>query len=425
MTYEEALDFINRISAGGIIPGLERMERLLDELDHPERACRLIHLAGTNGKGSVGTFIASILETAGYKVGRYISPTLYEYRERVQVNGQWIDKAAVAECIDCICGAVMRMEADGVAAPSAFEAETAMAFLYFKKRNCDFVLLEAGMGGRLDATNVIEKPILSVITAIGMDHMAYLGDTIEAIAREKGGIIKAGCPVVMDGSNKEALSVLEEICQERGCTYRVMHPERLHLRTASLEDGQSFDYGEWKMLRTRMPGSYQTANGAVALEAIEQLNAALPHALTDKVIRKGLEAAWWPGRFEIISRSPLVIADGAHNPDGARALAASVSQYLEGRRRILIMGVFADKDYRQMLSVMSEVSDTLIAFKPDQPRGLHAQALADAAKEYFTYTEAAVSQEAAVKRALDMYQSEDVIISFGSLSTIAGLCDIL
>lgn len=434
MTYEEALDFIDKISVSGMKPGLERMVRLLDELAHPERACRIIHVAGTNGKGSVCTFIAAILQAAGYKVGRYISPTLYDYRERIQVNGQWIGKADVAACMAPVCEAAARLEADGVAEPTVFEAETAMAFIYFKKMNCDFVLLEAGMGGRMDATNVIGKPVLSVITAIGMDHMAYLGDTIAAIAREKGGIIKKGCPVVMDGSNEKAVQVLTDICRERGCPYRVMRPATLRLRASSLTEGQFFDYNEWPMLRTQMPGSYQTANAAVALEAVEQLrtmngdsraNAGLRQCLTEDVIRKGIEAAWWPGRFEIIGRKPLIIADGAHNPDGARALAASIRQYLDGRRIILVMGVFADKDYGQMLLIMSEISDTLITFKPDQPRGLDAQKLADAAENDYDHIEAAISQSDAIQRALVLCGTEDVIISFGSLSTIAGLCDIL
>lgn len=434
MTYEEALDFIDAISAGGIQPGLSRMERLMDELGHPEREGRMIHVAGTNGKGSVCTFIASVLQMAGYKVGRYISPTLYDYRERVQVNGQWIEKEAVAACMTVIREASERMKEDGTGTPTAFEAETAMAFLYFRKMKCDYVLLEAGMGGRMDATNVIGKPVLSVITAIGMDHMAWLGHSIAAIAREKGGIIKEGCPVVMDGGNEEALSVLSEICKEHHCPYRVMNPQKVRLREASLAKGQCFDYGGWQMMRTKMPGCYQTANAALALEAAKLLldmekagrpDAASGRHLSGDVIRKGIEAAWWPGRFEIVCRHPFVIADGAHNPDGARALAASAGQYFAGRNIILVMGVFADKDYDQMLSIMSETSEILIAFRPKQPRGLDAQKLAGAAKPYFHQVKTAASQEDALNQALAMYRPGDVILSFGSLSTIAGLCDIL
>jgi dihydrofolate synthase/folylpolyglutamate synthase len=341
----------------------------------------------------------------------------------------------MAVCVEHLREAIDRMAEEGLESPTAFEAETVMSFEYFVMQDCDFVVLETGMGGRLDATNVIEKPLLTVITSISMDHMAFLGNSIAEIAAEKGGIIKQGRPAVMDGRDREAVAVLEKICKERGCSYTVTAYDRIENIHGDLSEGQYFDYRQRKHLHTMMLGRYQTANAAVALDAVDLLKKLseetfgspavqmLSERLTESVIFEGIENARWPGRFEVAAHQPLVIVDGAHNPDGMRALTASVRQYLSGWTVVLVMGVFADKDYPQMLAIASEISDKLITFRPSQARGLDASALADAAKDYFVHIESAKSQSEALQKAFAYCKADKktMILSCGSLSTIAGL----
>ena len=432
MNYDEAIAYIAQAGSRGILPGLDRMEGLLEKTGHPERACKVIHVAGTNGKGSVCTYIAAILQAAGYRVGRYVSPTIYDYRERIQINGRFIGCGELADWMAVVKTADEECQSRGTAGASAFELETALAFLYFRAMACDFVVLETGMGGLADATNVVEKPLVSVITAIGMDHMGFLGDSIEAIALQKGGIIKLGCPVVLNGDNAAAKEVLLNICRRQKYTWRVVYARDAAGSEASLEEGQYFDYAHHKGLHTWLLGSYQPANAALAIETVQMLADMGLDGLNDSAIEKGIEEARWPGRFEVVSRRHLIIVDVAHNPDGVRALCDSVRLYLKDRRVILLMGVFKDKDYGQMLRLASELSDTLITYKPCQERGLDAEALARAARECsrtgegeqmscFHYVEAAVSQEAALERALSLGGPEAAILSFGSLSTVAGL----
>lgn len=437
MNYKEAMDYIGSTGDRGIMPGLTRIGCLLEETGHPEMACNVIHVAGTNGKGSVCTYIASVLCAAGYRVGRYVSPTLYDYRERVQINGQWMTEEETAVWMTMVKKADDRMQARGIEGASAFELETVLAFLYFKDQQCDFVVLETGMGGRMDATNVVTYPVLSVITSIGMDHMHFLGDTIEAIAGEKGGIIKKGRPAVVCADNRRVEKVLYAICRQQQAPYYPVYTDDVIVTRRSMEEGQYFDYKDYQGLRTGMLGSYQPGNAAIAIEAVKVLAGLGPEdfpagirwlpadRLKRQIIIQGIEAADWPGRFEVMAKNPLVIVDGAHNPDGARALRDSVRLYLSGRHLILVMGVFADKDYGQMLEILSEVSDTLIAFKPEQARGLDAEKLSESAASCFRYTEAAASQEQAVRKAFALCSCDDVILAFGSLSTVAGLDRIL
>ena len=271
MNYEEAISYIEKVSCSGIMPGLVRIQALLEKTGHPEMDCNVIHVAGTNGKGSVCTYIASILMQAGYKVGRYVSPTLFDYRERIQVNGEWISRKDTAYWMSRVREVDERMQSEGIEGASAFELETVMAFLYFKAMACDFVVLETGMGGRLDATNVVPKPVLSVVTSIGMDHMHFLGNTIEAIAVEKGGIIKEKRPVVIGAGRQKAVDTLIRISLERQSEYAVVGAEDVHMTYADLFGGQQFDFGSYKELQTRMVGRCQPWNAAIAVKAVEML----------------------------------------------------------------------------------------------------------------------------------------------------------
>lgn len=432
MNYDEAMNYIETVSCSGIMPGLVRIQALLEKTGHPERHCNVIHVAGTNGKGSVCTYISSILMEAGYSVGRYVSPTLFDYRERIQINGRWISKADTAEWMSRVREANEEMQSDGMEGASAFELETVLAFLYFEASGCDFVVLETGMGGRLDATNVVPHPVMSVITSIGMDHMHFLGDTIEAIAAEKGGIIKENRPVVIGAGRKAAVETLVQMAKSRHSDVRTVNPEDIRITGHDLLKGQHFDYEAYSSVSTKMAGSCQPWNAAIAMKAAERLCSMtemdfpgkiskLPGiCINEAVIRKGIAAAFWPGRFEVLEKEPPLIIDGAHNPDGVQSLVDSMVAYLSKRPVILVMGVFADKDYSRMLEMVSSYSDTLITFKPENPRGLAADALAEKAVPYFTQTIASDSQTEALKMARKLSAGEKAIVCFGSLSTMAG-----
>lgn len=423
MTYRETMDWIQQIGKSGIILGLDRMEELLNRLGRPEQDLKMIHVAGTNGKGSVCTFIAAILEAAGYKVGRYISPTLYDYRERIQINGIYIEPEALAEGMSEIREICEAMAAEGMEAPTVFEVETALGFWYFKKNGCDFVVLETGMGGRLDSTNAAAHPILSVITSISMDHMAQLGNTLSEIAFEKAGILKPGTPAVIGPQKPEAMEVLLEQCREKNIIPEVGDWNRLTVKERRLfEARQIFDYKQYKNLTIHLGGTYQVENACIAIEAVEALK--LENPMRTAIIQ-GLSRAKWPGRFQCLSREPLIFIDGAHNADGAAALRESVEAYFPEQRKILIMGVFADKDYRAILEEMHSVSKTLISFTPENIRGLDSAELKNAAQPYFEQVIDAKTAGNALDIAKKQAKSGDVIIIFGSLSTISTFCDIL
>ena len=419
MNYDEAIQYIEQLNSKGIVLGLERMERLLGLLACPQRDLRCIHVAGTNGKGSVCAFLEAALCQAGLKVGRYSSPTLYDYRERIQVNGKYIEKQALAELITRIQQACARMEQDGLELPTVFEVETVVAFLYFAQQQCDYVLLEVGMGGRLDSTNVIEKPVLSVITPISLDHTKLLGSTLAEIAAEKGGIIKHNCPVVIGPQQREVLEVLQKRCQSCGVVPRLVKLEKLKQHHWS-QEGQIFSYGEWESVHIRLLGDYQCVNAAIALEALQCLQQ-WEVRLRAEHITRGLALARWPGRFEVIGQKPLCIVDGAHNLAGAQALVQTLQRHFSGRRIWLLLGVFRDKDYRKMGEILSSVSDNVCCFKPPTERGLEGEALAQALKLYYTRVTWVQNAAQAVQQVLTEAEADDLVVSCGSLSTI---CDV-
>lgn len=422
-TYEDALGYMNSLGTFGMMLGLTRIEKLVEVLGHPERDLRIIHIAGTNGKGSVGAFLASILTAAGYRTGRFVSPALFEYRERIQIDGEYIPKADFARCAATVRDACGAVTAAGIEQPTQFEVDTAMAFVYFRQMKCDYVLLEVGLGGRMDSTNVIEASALSVITSIGLDHTKILGDTLTAIAGEKAGIIKAGGHVVTAPQEPEALAVIRGQCEQMKARLIEAAAPALLEHTDAASDGfyQTFSYGPFDNLKISMAGVYQPANAAVALEAALALNRHCGADIMRQHIYDGLALARWPGRFELLSQHPVIVADGAHNPDGARVLAGSLNAYFPQRRRILVMGVFADKDYEKILEIMSQCGDTIITHKPGTPRGLDSWQLAADAGQYFRTVIDGGTMAGALKAALAAASPEDVIVSFGSLSTIGDL----
>ena len=338
MNYTEARVYLDEISKYGSVLGLESMKELLDRLGNPQDDLKFIHISGTNGKGSVLAYLSTVLSGAGYRTGRYISPTLFSYRERIQVDQEYIEKDALARHVTKIAAAVEDMKTAGLAGPTAFEIETALAFLYFKEKHCDIVTLETGLGGLLDATNVIRTPVIEVIASISMDHMDCLGDTLEKIAQQKAGIIKPNTLVVSAAQQPEAGKVIADTCKEKSCSLRTVDPTQLRdIRYGY--DLQSFSYKAWVNVQIRLAGSYQIQNAALALEAVEALREA-GYQLSDEQVRAGMLNTVWRGRFTLLRRDPVVIIDGAHNPGAAQELKQSLELYFPGKKLHYIMGMF-------------------------------------------------------------------------------------
>lgn len=416
MKYEEFLTCIEGWDHPGIALGLERIERLLEILDNPQKELKYIHVAGTNGKGSVCAFLDSVLRGAGFRVGRYISPTLYDYRERIQVNNRYIEKDEVVALFEKVQKACESMKAEGRELPTVFEVETALAFLYFKEKKCDYVLLEVGMGGRLDSTNVIENPEVAVITSIALDHTRMLGSTLTEIAEEKGGIIKAGSPVILGPQDREAMITLEAICKKKGIIPVVADLDRLeHVGWDTIH--QVFSYKEYQKLELSLLGDYQCMNAAVALEVLDLLKEK-ETAITEDVIRRGMKEAKWAGRFEVVLREPFVVVDGAHNPAGAKALVETIQNHFQDKKILLVMGVFKDKDYRKIAETLSSVSDSICCYTPQHERKLSGEKLAEAIKPYFEHITVKETVEEAIAYAMEQVDKKDMVVSFGSLSTI-------
>ncbi len=382
MTYQEALDYIHSVCWKGSRPGLDRITELCNRLGNPQSRLKFIHVAGTNGKGSTSAMLSSILVSAGYRVGLFTSPFIVRFNERMRINGRDIPDEALAEVTEHV-----RPHADAMAdAPTEFELITAIAFEYFCREACDVVVLEVGMGGRLDSTNVIppETVALSVITGIAMDHTAFLGDTPEAIASEKAGIIKRGVHVLFGGAHtavgadeqtaidyRSVARVIRQAADAQGANYTETDHSRLSDVSCDLE-GANLSFGSLKKLRISLPGVYQPYNAATVLTALEILNLQ-GFVVTEEHIRAGLASVSWPGRFEILSRDPLVISDGGHNPEGVDAAVAGIKAFFKQEKVYLLSGVMADKDYTPMVNRMAEVAERVFTVRPDNSRALSAE----------------------------------------------------
>ncbi len=424
MNQKEVMEYLEILGRSGIVPGLDRIRQLLKELGDPQESLRFVHIAGTNGKGSTLAFTSTILQEAGYRVGRYISPAVYEYREKIQVNGRPISVRGLCDAMERVREACEKMADTPLGRPSVFEAETALSFLYFAEKKCQVVVLETGMGGLEDATNVIPAPAVTVLAHISMDHMDYLGHTLKAIAEQKAGIIKAGSIVVTTAQEPEAMEVIRKTCQEKGCRLRVADPAEAAGLKYGLEQTR-FDYGERKRLTIHLAGAYQPANAILALEAAKACgDAGLP--VSEEAIRKGLEKTLWPGRFQVLGTRPYFIADGAHNEDAALQLAKSLDFYFTNKKIIYIMGVLKDKDYPRILEITAKYADLIFTVTPPgNPRALPAYELARAAAEYNSRVTAVDSLEEAVEMAYLSAGKEDVILAFGSLSFQGKLAEIV
>lgn len=364
MTYQEALTYIHSISWRGSKPGLERISGMMEQLGNVQEDLKFIHIAGTNGKGSVSAMLSSVLMAAGYRTGLFISPYIMRFNERMQVNGVPISDEELAEIITEVQPVAESM----AERPTEFEIITAAAFLWFARQKCDIVVLETGLGGRLDATNLITKNVCAVITNLGMDHTEYLGSTLAEIAGEKCGILKPGCPVVAYRSAPEAMKVIRARAKELECPVRTADFGKIKALSADLQ-GQTFQYKQFPELTVHLLGAHQLKNAAVVLETISVLRKA-GWEIPDEAVVQGMDATRWPGRFEVLQDNPLVIVDGAHNPQGVESLIAAVKEYLPGQHIVCVTGVLADKDWKPMMDRLKTVVSDFVAVTPDSPRAL-------------------------------------------------------
>lgn len=421
--YEQAVEYMEKLQSGGIVPGLDSMRRLMEKMGNPQDLLKFIHIAGTNGKGSISAFVSTILKCAGYRTGRYCSPAVFSELEKWQVNGRPISRADFARGMEAVRMAAEQIEEEGHPYPTPFEAETAAAFWYFKERDCDIVVLEAGMGGLLDATNIITSTVAAVLTSVSMDHMAMLGDTLEEIAGQKAGIIKKGCAVVTVRQKPCVMQVIEEACGEKGAALYTADPDAARNIHYGIEE-QRFSYGEYDRLKISLAGMYQIENAVLATETIRALREC-GYRITESMLRKGLLETKWQGRFSVVAKKPLFIADGAHNIDAVQKLKESVIFYFTNKKIITIIGMLKDKEYEKMAEMMAPLSAQIITVAaPGNKRALPAYTLAGVVRQYNPNVTAADSLQEAVEMSYLLADKDSVILAFGSLSYLGELCRI-
>ncbi|MBP7174933.1 MAG: bifunctional folylpolyglutamate synthase/dihydrofolate synthase [Thermoclostridium sp.] len=413
MDYQQAIDYIHSLEQFGSKPGLERIRALTQRLGNPQDRLKFIHIAGTNGKGSTAAFIASVTSAAGYRTGRYTSPFIVRFNERINLDGKDISDEELAEYVTRVKGVIDEMISQGLEHPTEFEVITALAFLYYYEKKCDLVILEVGLGGRFDATNIIAAALVSVITKIEMDHMAILGDTLAKIAYEKAGIIKDNGRVVTYPQEQSALDTIEQVCNNQKATlYRVNPAELIDVK---LKKGRlSFIHPRLGSFKTPIVGVHQVYNAAVALKTIEVL-VEMGYSLPDEKVRMGFQNASWPGRFELLQTHPDFYIDGGHNPDGIRSFVETFKAIYPGRKAIIIFGVMRDKEYETMVAELSEIASRFIAVTPCTPRALPAENLAQVMVKYCQFVEISVTIKEAVEKSLKLSSADDIIASLGSL----------
>jgi len=398
---------------------LGRMHRFVEMLGSPHAQYPIVHVAGTKGKGSTSAMIAEVLQTAGYKVGLYTSPHMIDFSERIQVNRVPVSHKELVDLVEKLKPAVEVIEQ-----LTTFELTTAAAFLYFAQEKVDIAVIEVGLGGRLDATNVVD-PLVSVITSLSMDHMNVLGDTLEKIAAEKGGIIKPGKPVIVAHQKPEAISVLRKIAMERHSPMTYVDDAWTVDSIAHTLQGQTIeikalmDRSEPIQFSLSLHGEHQAHNALTAFCVLDFLRHK-GYKFNVEQIQKGFAKVVWPGRFEILQTNPMVIIDSAHNIDSCEKLAQTVRDYLPGRDVILIFGASEDKEVKGMLQALAPIAGRALITQSIHPRSFDPLALTEIARDYFKQVEAAVPLEEAVKKAIDQIDKGGVILITGSIFVAAG-----
>ena len=410
MTYEDAIAYIHSVNWRGSRPGLSRIFELLGKLGDPHKELRCVHIAGTNGKGSTSAMLDSILREAGYKVGLFTSPYIEFFNERIILDGKPIENEALCDLIERIAPLAEAM----IDPPTEFELITALGFLYFKEKGCDVVVLEVGMGGRLDSTNVIASPLLSVITGVAIDHEGFLGDTVEKIAVEKAGIIKEGCPVLYGGELPSVRKILEERAKELGAPFYQTNRASLRLLSADLS-GTVLDYDGLDHIVLPLVGLYQPKNLTTAVTAAKLLRTR-GYSVSDRAIREGIEKTVWKARFELLAREPVFVFDGSHNMQSIDAACEALAHYFPNEKLFLVTGVMADKAYEEMVQKLLPYAARVFAVTPDNPRALSAKELAAVYRRHGVSADGYDSISDAVGEAYRTAKKEKrAVVALGSL----------
>lgn len=418
MNYTESIEYIHSISWCFCKPGLDRIKHLCKVLGDPQKDLKFIHVAGTNGKGSFCSMLESILRHAGYKTAMFTSPYIRSFNERICVNGAPISDEDLADVTSYVRPFADAMEEK----PTEFELITAIGFEHFRRSGCDVVILEAGMGGRLDSTNIIDSSLLSIITGIALDHTAFLGDTVEKIAYEKAGIIKDGCPVLFGANDSVAEAVIRNSASEKNSEFYVTDRSAISNLNTSL-NGTSFDFSDRKNIHISLLGLYQPLNAANVITAVDILNSR-GLDIPENAIYEGLSSARWHARFELISKDPVVIYDGAHNPEGIHAAVGSIKEYFPGKKIYILSGVMKDKDYKSIASDLSEIASRAYTVTPNNPRALDAKEYAEALSEKGICATPFSSLPDALKTALTDAKTDGVpLFCMGSLYMYSELMD--
>ncbi|MBM7854539.1 dihydrofolate synthase/folylpolyglutamate synthase [Desulfohalotomaculum tongense] len=423
MNYLQARDYLKNLTKFGINLGLDRIKELLRRLGSPHLQLKVIHVGGTNGKGSTTSMIASILRAAGYKVGTFTSPHLHRYTERCCINGEEIKEQQVADLVNQLKPHLEDMCAAGFEHPTEFEVSTAMACCYFHRQRVDFAVLEVGLGGEIDSTNVVQ-PLVSVITNVSLDHMDYLGHTIEEVARVKAGIIKENVPVVTAAREPEALAVIKETCLKRSAPLTIVGRDITWQagKTGAHHRGQHLAItgrlNHYPDIYLPLLGLHQQVNAATAVAALEILSLQ-GITITPDIVRRGLAGVKWPGRFEILPGQPAVVLDGAHNAAGARSLVQTLKQQFAGRRMVLVLGMLSDKERQKVIDALVPLAAAVVVTKPNNPRCGNWRQVADWARRYIPRVYVREQVPRAVDTALDIAGLQDVVCVTGSLYMLA------
>lgn len=419
--YQEAKDYLVNLTKFGMNFGLGRIEELLKRVGNPEKNLKIIHVGGTNGKGSTTMLIAEVLEEAGFRVGVFTSPHLHDYRERITINGEMIPKGDVVGLIRTLRPHLEELVESGVEHPTEFEVNTAMALMFFAAQKVDFALIEVGLGGAIDSTNVVQ-PLISVITNIGMDHMDYLGGSIEEIAQVKAGIIKKNSVVITAAKRPEALHVIRERANSLGVPLWVVGEDVQYESRWSGELEQEFDLiglsGAYRKLRLRLVGAHQVINASTAVTVCEVLKSEYGVEIERKHIYDGLRKTVWPGRLEMISLKPKILLDGAHNVDGANALKEALGLFTR-QRLILCLGMLGDKEREKVVELLAPLADEVIITKPNSPRAGNWQYLAELIEATGKPVTRIEEPKEAVLEAYSRLQAEDMLCVTGSLYMLA------
>lgn len=450
MNYSEAREYLKNVNKLGSILGLNTIKELLKRLGNPQNELKVVHIAGTNGKGSIMTFVQNILMESGYKVGRYCSPAVFNEREIIRINDEYISEEQSADLLTRIKEKCDSMYSEGLPHPTSFEIETAEALMFFKEQNCDIALIECGMGGETDATNVFEKVLCSIIATISLDHTQFLGSTIEEITKVKSGIIKENCPVVMSKQTGEAESVIKKVCKQNNSKLIIPTEqdfENVEIDGLTTKVTYKASNNKEYAINLQTLGTYQIKNAKTAVEVALVLDKALTEKINicdesdknnstgmknninnsgntiEKNIKKGIEKTVWPGRMEVISKEPLIIIDGAHNPGAVLELRKTLDLYFTNKRITFIMGVLSDKDFSKEAEIIADRAERIITITPNNSRGLDGHKLAETLVKYNHNVQVADSLKQAAEESIDTIKENraDMILAFGSLSYLGEL----